>query len=267
MNKTDLYDIALNEFEEDRDEALWVRSQIESGHDPETARLRYIELRVEELTLDSESQDSEDTKFGDELFTENRTQGVLDTDNSFDEGFKHSVSEDGWINISRSEAEKLPYYGVGGWAILLVLGLFISPFLILGEFYAEPVNKDDLRQLNLFQWYAVEQIMSWALAAVNWVLLFGLFARKEWFASLYIWVVILSVSWAAIDLLVVYDALTSITNQIGLDDLISPSDIADWFKAIIGGLIWSLYVLKSKRINVTTRLRMRKKWMQDLSGL
>ncbi len=45
-----------------------------------------------------------------------------------------------WVYVDNSVAQTHIYYGVGGWAVLIIIGLILSPLRVLGEFYTQDIN-------------------------------------------------------------------------------------------------------------------------------
>ena len=260
MTETECYAEALREFDTTRNEPLWIRAQIETDQEFEKARLRYIELRAIEL-MGLNEPESNDSGAYRQVLTTNPASEIIDDGSTIQKPSQQNLEKNGWIYLSRSQAEKLPYFGIGGWAYLLIIGLILGPLKNLSAFYSgESVDLDMLDQLGLLQWYMVEQIFVWGTAAANWVLVFGLITKKYWFSQTFIYVWLVSLGMWLVDNAVVFIALRDISSDILISDIVSAQDITQWLGLLIGGGIWSLYVTRSRRINATTKLRIRSDW-------
>ena len=162
-----------------------------------------------------------------------------------------------WVYWDTERAKKHKYYGIKGWALLLAIGIGFS---IIGSVFIEVFNAvleiddalvekyPDYKQVLIFS-----NIQYWVSVALSLIVLYLLISHIESFQKFYVIVYIFSL----------------ITNVLLLGWTIDVLDIkkGDAIYIIlqtaiylIAGFIWLIYVLKSKRINLTTRKRIKKKY-------
>lgn len=172
-----------------------------------------------------------------------------------------------WVYVEESVAQTHLYYGVGGWAALIVLGLSLSPLKILVEFYAQDINLNDFAHIDGFvALYRAEEITNWVLAAFSLVTLYHLIKHKAEFQKMYLLLVVATILIPIVDAVAVLAVFDNADIQITIDDLFTEQEIIKQIALSITSILWLLYVLKSKRINITTRKRLRKKHMHLLKN-
>jgi len=172
-----------------------------------------------------------------------------------------------WVNVDETTAKTHPYYGVGGWAILITIGLFLAPIRILSEFYTQDVNFDDVAHISGFMaLYRAEEIINWLLSGLSLITAYCLLSHKAGFQKLYLTLVLVSIFVPIVDAVAVIDVFENSGVKIGVNDLFSGQEIFRQIAVSIASLLWVMYVFRSKRINITTRKRLRKKHMHLLSA-
>jgi hypothetical protein len=158
-----------------------------------------------------------------------------------------------WIEVPEQAARAHPLYGVKGWLVLLAIGLGLAPFRSVALTLADPPTQDVLDQ---FPWLpGFLQIELGAVMAVglfSWVLCWALVARKRWFPTGYF-------VFAAVVLVFPFaDAGAAIAAFAAHDVALSFADVLDPRALMVAApaLLWSAYIVNSKRVNVTYRQRL-----------
>jgi hypothetical protein len=158
-----------------------------------------------------------------------------------------------WVYWDTERAKKHKYYGIKGWALLLAIGIGFS---IIGSVFIEVFNAvleiddalvekyPDYKQVLIFS-----NIQYWVSVVLSLIVLYLLISHKESFQKSYVIVYIFSL---------ITDTLLLLATEIKFDDAIYI--ILQTAIYLIAGFIWLIYVLKSKRINLTTRKRIKKKY-------
>ncbi|MCG7930891.1 MAG: DUF2569 family protein [Candidatus Thiodiazotropha lotti] len=172
-----------------------------------------------------------------------------------------------WIYVEESVAQTHEYYGISGWAFLIVLGLLLSPAKILIEFYAEDIIVSDFAHINgIVALYRIEEITNWLLACFCLLTLYYLIKHKPEFQKLYLILMLSFILLPIVDTFAVISVFKNADINLTVDDLYTSQEISRQIAASITSLFWIIYVYKSKRINITTRKRLKRKHMQMLKS-
>jgi hypothetical protein len=163
-----------------------------------------------------------------------------------------------WVYWDAERAKKHKYYGIGGWALLLAIGIGLSiiasvvlevSLLVVEPGYDALIEKyPDYEQLSIFM-----DIQYWASVVLASIVLYLLITHKSSFQKYYVAVYIFSLITDTMLLKTTMDIL-----EIKGNDL--TYIVLHLAKYYIAGFIWLIYVLKSKRINLTTKKRIKKKY-------
>lgn len=146
--------------------------------------------------------------------------------------------------------------GIGGWLVLVAIGLVISPFRLLvfaGQTYL-PIFRDGTWSLLTTpgsesydpMWAPVLILevlgnLGFILAGVWLVVLF--FKLSPWFPKAYIWVAVIN------PVFIILDAW--LASHVVAGPMFDPETGAELGKAILAALIWVPYMLVSKRVRNT----------------
>lgn len=135
-----------------------------------------------------------------------------------------------WVYVSEAVAKTHEYYGIGGWALFLAFSYVIG-FIVTAYFFLTFIDAfDDVLKAAILLELSIQVFVFYALVT-----------HKQYFQKLFISACILSI--------LLYAGVTIHLNEL------DPRGIAD----IVRGLVWIVYVVRSKRINITTRNRYRKR--------
>ncbi len=172
-----------------------------------------------------------------------------------------------WVYVDNSVAQTHIYYGVGGWAVLIIIGLILSPLRVLGEFYTQDINFNDAALISGFMTlYRAEEIANWLVSGLSVITAYYLLTHKPAFQKLYLTLVLVSIFMPVVDTIAVFAVFQNSGINIDINDLYTKHEIIKQIAMTIVSLLWLLYVFKSKRINITTLKRLRKKHMHLLNS-
>lgn len=154
-----------------------------------------------------------------------------------------------WVTVPREVAEKHPLYGLGGWMILVLLRCASIPFTIGPSLFhyanaIDPSNLSEPVQAVTLLEFALR--MSVVLLAL--VSLFLAVARHRAFPAVYI------VYISGLTVMTVFAIVARIYFLPEANDRLTTGALQA-FGAIAGGIVWILYATRSRRVNVTYRLR------------
>jgi hypothetical protein len=179
----------------------------------------------------------------------------------------NSKDNNQWVYVEESVAQTHVYYGVGGWATLIVLVLALSPLKMLVEFYADNINLDDLAHISGFvAVHRFGEVTTWILAGFSFLTLFYLIKHKPYFQKMYLILVITSIIFLIINTIVAIAVFDNSGINISINEFFTDQEIIKYIALQISSLLFLLYVFKSKRINITTRKRLKKKDMHLLNN-
>jgi hypothetical protein len=170
------------------------------------------------------------------------------------------ANEGDWVYVDETVAKSHKYYGAGGWAVLLLLGLFVSPIRILADFYKESINLSEFDHINGFAaLYYAEAATNWLLAGACLIAAFMLIAGNKNFPKMYITIFLLGIVIPIVDAFAVIAVFENSGLYLNFTDILPPEEIGKHIGSTLVGFIWVLYVLFSKRINITTQHRLKYK--------
>ena len=165
-----------------------------------------------------------------------------------------------WIAVTREEAQRHRFYGVSGWSVLLVIGLFFSPFRILLGFYKEEIDLSQFAHISGFETlYRVEEVTNWGLAGLSWIIIYVLFSHKSKFQIIFLLYFLISFIVPFVDAIAVVNVFKGSNIEIKFEDVFPEQELIRHIAMIFTSAIWVFYVFRSKRINITTRFRYRKR--------
>lgn len=164
----------------------------------------------------------------------------------------------GWIELSETEAERHPLCGVHGWSMVLAISLIVAAISIV-TCMMDSLDLSTLRHLPaLFVLLRLEEILQWITAGACVALFFGLVHHKTWFQAAFVAVTIFASVWPFALLAVAPLALAQDGIAFSIGKAVTPDFLVSWLTPAISGAAWIAYVLRSRRINVTTRRRIRR---------
>jgi hypothetical protein len=142
--------------------------------------------------------------------------------------------------------------GIGGWLILPMLGLFLSPILGLWELRNVPSNLDLARQLGgqgalLLYFEMVSNAL--LLVAAPIALLMAFFAQSRRFPSWYITMLLVGAAFVFLDTFAAYNIFLPVW-QAGTP-FWTPEVTQPLIRSAIGVAIWVPYMLNSVRVKNT----------------
>ncbi len=147
----------------------------------------------------------------------------------------------GWVYLAPDVVkDRHPLYGIGGWAILLMLGLVADPLvnLLVTINYARHLSSG---------WQFIFYIRAIVGFATLWAAL-RLANHKENFQY---------VCTAVVAGLLALDTVLALVAAEGLSKRGSEALLVEWVRAAIPSGLWLVYIWRSKRVNVTCRSRVR----------
>lgn len=133
-----------------------------------------------------------------------------------------------WVYVDKETAKTHKYYGIGGWALFLAFSYVASFIVGVYIFITFADFLDDLLKI----------VMALGLT-IHIVVFYSLVTHQEYFQKLFIFTFVISI--------LLYIGTTIYLNKL------DPRGIAD----AVRGLIWMVYIVRSKRINITIRHRLR----------
>ena len=143
--------------------------------------------------------------------------------------------------------------GIGGWLILPVIGLVLTPLRGLYQLSQLTGLKDSLSFLSSGQttFLVIETLFSLAIAVVLPIaLLVLLFNKKSAFPRLYIIWAVLCLAFLVIDLIVV-QALFKDVFAAGGVELIDADTMRDILRTVVLVAVWVPYMINSRRVRNT----------------
>ena len=166
-----------------------------------------------------------------------------------------------WVYLDVETAKTSELYGVGGWAFLFLLAIAIPVALnivvsmdLIDYFKVdETLLADNYPGYQLFS--LVGNVQAWIFVALAIVAGYLLITHNKVFQKFFIIVFFAGL----ITDLIYFIWMVNVMNLNG-NEILSSAII---FKIYIGGFIWLLYVIKSKRINLTTKKRIRRKYLDE----
>jgi len=150
--------------------------------------------------------------------------------------------------------------GFGGWLLLVAFGVVLNPFLIVYYFYLS---------YKIDEPSALSSIIFMLLMLFSFYIIFLFFTKKRRFVKWYIILLIFSIIIACFNLLnfVMFEGKTllesieepiSNTLEIPLEDVgrmiydnLKLIYIKSFFRSLLAGIIWTLYLLNSRRVKNT----------------
>jgi len=166
-----------------------------------------------------------------------------------------------WVYLDKETAEKSELYGVGGWAIVFLIAVAIPITLNVAVLmdWIEFLKIDDSIYNVEYPGYElyllVSDVQSWAFVALTLVVVYLLLIHHRDFQRFF--VILFLIGFISDVALFIW--MVNVLNYSENDTL----QAAIMFKAYIGGFIWLFYVIKSKRINLTTRKRIKRKYLNE----
>ena len=121
--------------------------------------------------------------------------------------------------------------GLGGWLILVGLGVIISPFYIL---------------FGLLIW--MEIVVNLIIFLCSIYLIFLFFAKKTFFPKFYIWFVFGSLAFVIVDAIV---AGMLVKDMLPDEPIFDSETIKEIVRLLITAIIWVPYMMVSKRVKAT----------------
>jgi len=165
---------------------------------------------------------------------------------------KKNSSEYKQGKLRSNEIEKKKYpLAIGGWLILPLIGLCLTPFLTLYEFF---VMFDDLRSIDmeylreyfpdLLKLIYIESFIALILLGYNIFLMYKISFKEKKFPKQYISFQIFLVFWFILDIFWYHSIFP-------LEPLLIEDDYIELLRIIIILVIWVPYFLKSERVKNT----------------
>lgn len=154
-------------------------------------------------------------------------------------------------------AEQKEVHGLGGWLLLLALGLFLTPIRLLSVDL--PMLNDLLSSIDFEQfttpgsefyhpwWLTIvrlEMFYHFAMLIASLYLIYLFFSKHYWFPRAYITVLIISIVYVLLDSWLV-------TLLFVEQPLVDRAVWIDLVRLLITGCIWIPYLLMSKRVRNT----------------
>ncbi len=166
-----------------------------------------------------------------------------------------------WVYLDVDTAKKSELYGVSGWAALLLVLILLPVAINIISFIGLVDSINALKEVtdDFYKDYPGYELLSLALNVQTWFfavlsvsLIYLLATHKEAFQKFYIIAFIVSFIVDVILTIWMVNVLKLELDAVSvLQGLVTP----------IFGFVWIFYVIKSKRINLTTRKRMKQKYL------
>lgn len=149
------------------------------------------------------------------------------------------------------------YEGLGGWLVLVGIGVVISPLRLLAE-----LSKVYLPMFNDGTWEALttptsesynssfssllagEMFFNSLMILASLYLIYLFFTKKSFFPKLYIWILVFSLIFIPLDAILVSSIFPAI-------EVFDAETIKEIGRTVIVSLIWIPYMLISKRVKAT----------------
>jgi len=168
-----------------------------------------------------------------------------------------------WVYLDADTAKKSELYGAGGWAALLLIIILLPVATNIIYFIGLVDSINALKEItdDFYKDYPGYELLSlilnvqtWFFAALSVSLIYLLATHKEAFQKFYIVAFIVSF---------IVDVILTIWMGNVLKLELDAVSVLEGLATHIFSFIWIFYVLKSKRINLTTRKRMKRKYLDE----
>lgn len=161
------------------------------------------------------------------------------------------------INELEENTDQDPLYGLGGWLILVGIGVVISPIRLLATLIPnyKPIFEDGTWEAlttkgseaytPYFSSLLVGEIVfNTIMVAASIYLIYLFFSKHYFFPKLYIGIVVASLIFIPLDAWLVTKVFPS-------EPMFDPETTKELGRSLITGVIWVPYMLFSKRVKVT----------------
>jgi hypothetical protein len=167
-----------------------------------------------------------------------------------------------WVYLDESDAINHKYYGIKGWAKLLAVSLLL-PLILNIIIFITPLSFFEIDSFiyTFFKTFKFNQgFVMWTYSGVNFVLFYLLKKHNSDFQKYY---ALYFLMWTVFRLFIKFPVILYAINFQNQYYSFTGHTFMRLFygdiQFLMGSIFWLLYVLKSKRINLTIRGRIKKK--------
>jgi hypothetical protein len=168
------------------------------------------------------------------------------------------ATSNAWVQVPLETAKRHPLYGIGGWLILVMLGQFLSPLMIVIGLY--PIYQT-LDFSELPPAYAAFVVIELALNAVfglwAWSNLWLIFNKRALAVKSVIGFLALSPAFLLSDALAAKFMLEYVGGTMSWQETFDAETMRAIGRSFVGAAIWIPYMVVSQRVNVTLLNRVR----------
>lgn len=164
----------------------------------------------------------------------------------------------GWVAVSPEVARTHPLYGIGGWLILVIIGMVLTPIrsaVVLYPIYSEV----DFASLPTdFQTLLYVEI-GFNLLLIVWTIvnLVLLLMRHPAFPTSYVTLLAFALAFVVVDAIAVKLMMDHLGQAMTWAETFDPETLREIGRTAIAAAIWIPYTIVSRRVNVTYRHRVR----------
>lgn len=163
-----------------------------------------------------------------------------------------------WATVPPEIAKQHPLYGVGGWLILVAIGMIAAPVRILVTL-APVYGAIDYASLHptMFAFVLGEIAVNAVLVLWSIANMFLLFSKNPLFPRSWIGLMALSAVFVPADAVITKLVVDSIGQPMDWGQIFDLDTTREIGRAIVGAAVWIPYALISRRVNVTFLGRVR----------
>jgi len=169
-----------------------------------------------------------------------------------------------WVYVDNARAKTHKYYGsTKGWSLILSIGLVMSSTMDLATYYLQQDSLGDILQNKSTESQFVVlfksmEISVWFLTFLSAICLYALWTHKSFFQKSFVIFFILEV-------VVTLFYMIAIGNMSEEGFKPTEVEIIQLLASFIIGVVWLIYIFRSKRINITTKNRLKNRDMYLLN--
>jgi len=159
-----------------------------------------------------------------------------------------------WIYVEVSKAKTHKYYGSGkGWALILSISIIISSVMDIATYYLQQdlisaALQDETGNNQFVILFKSMEISVWLLTFLSAICLYALWLHRLFFQKMVLTLFILELA-----ITLFYVIAIGEMSESGF----KPVEIIELAASLSSGVVWLVYVFRSRRINITTRNRLR----------
>ncbi len=145
-----------------------------------------------------------------------------------------------------------PLTGIGGWLALLAFGVTLAPLFIFGSLITYYSSPDITAALTTIPTAMIlEAILNVALFGMSFFVVFSFYRKKKNFPNIYMLFMAFAFLIYPLNALIVAVSLWNLGYSFGsvfAEVLSEQAAIKSMIQTVFGGIVWSLYLIRSRRV-------------------